>query len=82
MLVLTRKLKESVVIDNDIEVTVLDIRGDHVRLGIKAPKNFRIFRSEIYDAVREANISSTGVSDNKLAELSKKMKMKAKTEKE
>jgi carbon storage regulator len=76
MLVLTRKLKESLIIDNDIEITVLDIRGDHVRLGVKAPKHIKIFRAEIFDAIREANISSTVISDNKLAELSRKMKTK------
>jgi carbon storage regulator len=79
MLVLTRKLKESVIIDNEIEVTVLDIRGDQVRLGIKAPESCRIFRAEVYDAVRKANISSIGITDNKLAELSKKMKSKNET---
>jgi carbon storage regulator len=78
MLVLTRKLKESIVIDDNIEVQVLDIRGDYVKIGLNAPKTVKIFRAEIYDAVRQANISSAVVSDNKLAELSSKMKLKTK----
>jgi carbon storage regulator len=47
MLVLTRKRNESIVIDRDVEVTVLDIRGDKVRLGIQAPKHKQVNRNEI-----------------------------------
>lgn len=54
MLVLSRKRNESIVIDGNIVVTVVDIRGDKVRLGIEAPKEVPIHRSEVYDAIKRA----------------------------
>jgi carbon storage regulator len=55
MLVLTRKLGEKILIGDDIEVTVLDIRGDGVRIGIDAPRGVRIQREEVLRAVEAAN---------------------------
>lgn len=55
MLVLTRKIGEAVNIGGTIEVTVLDIRGSAVRLGIKAPKNIPVYREEIYRMIQEQN---------------------------
>jgi carbon storage regulator len=51
MLVLSRKKNESIVIDNNITVTVVEIRGDKVRLGIIAPKDVPVHRQEVYDAI-------------------------------
>lgn len=51
MLVLSRKKNESIVIANDIVITVVEIRGDKVRLGIVAPKDVPVHRSEIYEAI-------------------------------
>jgi len=51
MLVLSRKKNESIVIDNNITVTVVEIRGDKVRLGIVAPKDVPVHRQEVYDAI-------------------------------
>jgi carbon storage regulator len=51
MLVLSRKKNESIVINNDIIVTVVEIRGDKVRLGIVAPKEVPVHRQEIYEAI-------------------------------
>ena len=51
MLVLSRKKNESIVINNDIVVTVVEIRGDKVRLGIVAPKDVPVHRQEVYDAI-------------------------------
>ena len=53
MLVLSRKKNESIVIDENVVVTVVDVRGDKVRLGIEAPKNVPIHRSEVYQALRK-----------------------------
>ena len=54
MLVLSRKKNESIVINNDITVTVVEIRGDKVRLGIVAPKEVPVHRQEVYDAIHGA----------------------------
>src|ERR687883_100628 len=55
MLVLSRKKNESIVINNDITITVVEIRGDKVRLGIVAPKDVPVHRQEVYDAIHAAN---------------------------
>jgi len=52
MLVLSRKKNESIVIDNDITIVVVEIRGDKVRLGIDAPKEIPVHRREVYDAIK------------------------------
>ncbi len=58
MLVLTRHVNESIVINDSIEVMILDVRGDRVRLGIEAPKEVSVHRKEIYDAI-QANTEAT-----------------------
>ena len=55
MLVLSRRLNESIVVGNDITVTVLEIRGDQVRLGIEAPRSVSVHRQEIYAELVRAN---------------------------
>lgn len=55
MLTLSRKKKESVIINNNIEITVLEVKGEQVKLGISAPKDVSIYRKEIYLQIEEAN---------------------------
>lgn len=55
MLALSRKKNEALVINNDIEITILDIRGDQVKIGISAPKEVPIYRKEVYIQIQEAN---------------------------
>lgn len=56
MLVLSRKKNESIMINDDIKIVVVEIRGDKVRLGIEAPKHVQVHRREVYDAIqRQAN---------------------------
>ncbi|MFL2870698.1 MAG: carbon storage regulator CsrA [Pirellulaceae bacterium] len=52
MLVLSRKKNESIVINNDITIVVVDIRGDKVRLGVEAPKEVPVHRREVFDAIQ------------------------------
>jgi len=52
MLVLSRKKNESIVINNEITVVIVEIRGDKVRLGIEAPKDVPVHRREVYDAIQ------------------------------
>ena len=58
MLVLSRKKNESIVINDNIVVTVVDIRGDKVRLGFDAPKDVPIHRREVYDAIKRSEAAS------------------------
>ncbi|WP_145334514.1 carbon storage regulator CsrA [Paenibacillus xylanexedens] len=58
MLVLSRKKGESIIIQDQIEVTVLSVEGDTVRIGISAPKHIDIFRQEVYASIQEANRES------------------------
>jgi carbon storage regulator len=55
MLVLSRKKNESIVINNDVILTIVEIRGDKVRLGIVAPKDVPVHRQEVYDAIHGQN---------------------------
>lgn len=55
MLVLSRQRDESIVIGDDIVITVVDIRGDKVRLGINAPANIPVHRQEVYEAIQREN---------------------------
>lgn len=55
MLALSRKLNESIMIGNDIEITILEIKGDQVKIGINAPKSVPIYRKEIYLQIQESN---------------------------
>ena len=55
MLALARKSNESIMLGNDIEITILEIKGDQVKLGIKAPKSVPIYRKEIYLQIQEEN---------------------------
>lgn len=61
MLALTRKKGESLVINNNIEVTVLEIRGDQIKIGIAAPKDVPIYRKEVYLQIQEENQASFNV---------------------
>ena len=55
MLALARKVNESIMIGNDIEITVLEIKGDQIKLGVKAPKSVQIYRKELYVQIQEEN---------------------------
>jgi carbon storage regulator len=55
MLALTRKSNESIMLGNDIEITVLEVKGDQVKIGIRAPKSVPIYRKEIYLQIKESN---------------------------
>jgi len=71
MLVLSRQRSETIMIGDDIEVTVVDIRGDKVRLGITAPREVSVHRKEVYDAIRRENRAAAQVKPEDLPELGK-----------
>lgn len=55
MLALSRKLNQSIIIGNNVEITILEIKGDQVKIGINAPKSVGIYRKEIYLQIQESN---------------------------
>ncbi|MBE5837105.1 MULTISPECIES: carbon storage regulator CsrA [unclassified Butyrivibrio] len=62
MLALSRKKNEAIIINNNIEITVLDIRGDQIKLGISAPKEIPIYRKEVYIQIQNENKEATDVA--------------------
>jgi carbon storage regulator len=73
MLVLSRQRSETIMIGDDIEVTVVDIRGDKVRLGITAPKEVAVHRKEVYDAIRRENRAAAQVKPEDVPNLRKSL---------
>lgn len=63
MLALSRKKGEALMINNDIEITVLDIKGEQVKIGIAAPKEVPVYRKEVYIQIQEANKEAAGNTD-------------------
>ena len=61
MLALTRKKGESLVVNNNIEITVLEIRGDQIKIGIQAPKEVPIYRKEVYLQIQKENEESISI---------------------
>lgn len=71
MLVLTRKLGESIAIDDHIKIVVVQIKGKQVRLGIKAPKETKIHREEVYQAIQDQNTAASQSDPTDLEKLLK-----------
>ena len=70
MLVLARKLNESIMIGDDIEIVVIDIKGDQIKLGVKAPKSITVHRKEIYLEIQDQNLEASNSDPTKLKNLS------------
>ena len=62
MLALSRKKNEALVIDNNVEITVLEIKGEQVKLGISAPREVPVYRKEVYVQIQDANQESVDVA--------------------
>lgn len=73
MLVLTRKLGESIAIDDNIKIVVVQIKGKQVRLGIKAPKETKIHREEVYQAIQDQNTEAAQSDFGDLTRLSEEL---------
>lgn len=76
MLVLTRKLGESIAIDDNIKIVVVQIKGKQVRLGIKAPKETKIHREEVYQAIHDQNVAAVQVNMDDITRLGEELKKK------
>lgn len=64
MLALSRKKNEAIIIDNNIEVTVLEVKGDQVKIGIAAPKEVSIYRKEVYLQIQKSNQDAGNAENN------------------
>lgn len=69
MLILSRRVNEKIVIGDDIVVSVVEVRGDQVKLGIDAPRNVKVFRQEVFDAIQEENKKAAAASGLQLPEM-------------
>jgi carbon storage regulator len=69
MLVLSRRANQSIMIGNEIVVTVLEVRGDHVRLGIQAPRTVTVHREEVYAEIQRENRSAAAVTGDVVGNL-------------
>jgi len=76
MLVLTRKLGESIAIDDHIKIVVVQIKGKQVRLGIKAPKETKIHREEVYKAIQDQNEEAAQTDLTSISNLSDELNKK------
>ncbi|NQX47196.1 carbon storage regulator CsrA [Paenibacillus tritici] len=74
MLVLTRKKGESIIIQDNIEITILSVEGDIVKVGINAPKHVDIFREEVYLSIKEANKESASPTQGNLNALMERLR--------
>lgn len=63
MLALSRKKNEAIVINNNVEITILEVKGDQVKLGITAPKEVPVYRKEVYVQIQEANEAAMNLTD-------------------
>lgn len=69
MLVLSRQRDETIMIGDEVEITVVDIRGDKVRLGITAPRHIQVHRKEVYDAIKRENRQAANLSPQDVSEV-------------
>ena len=68
MLVLSRQRDETIMIGDEVEITVVDIRGDKVRLGITAPRHIQVHRKEVYEAIKRENQQAAGLKPQDVSE--------------
>lgn len=68
MLVLSRQRDETIMIGDDVEITIVDIRGDKVRLGITAPRHIQVHRKEVYEAIKRENQQAAGLKPQDVSE--------------
>jgi carbon storage regulator len=80
MLVLSRKKDEKIVIGDGIEVVIVEIKGDTVKIGVSAPKDVPIYRSELLEAVKQANIEASKQMQIDLDVIAEMLKKKGKAE--
>ncbi len=63
MLILSRKTNQKICVGDSIEITIIDVRGDQVKIGVQAPKSVKVFRKEIYDEIQRENKAALETGD-------------------
>ena len=71
MLALSRKPGESVIIGNNIEITILEVKGEQVKVGIKAPESVAIYRKELFEQIQNSNREASAINEQTLENLNK-----------
>lgn len=74
MLILSRKINEKICIGNNITLTIMEVRGDQVKVGIDAPKDVKVFRQEVFNAIQSENKAAASTSKANLSALSNLLK--------
>ena len=71
MLILSRKTDQAIKIGDDITITIIDIHGDQVKIGVDAPRDVKVFRQEVFNAIKTENTAAAYVNTDKILDLSK-----------
>ncbi len=71
MLILSRKTDQSIKIGDDITITIIEIHGDQVKIGVEAPRSVKVFRQEVFNAIKTENTAAASVNTAKIEGLSK-----------
>ncbi|MBQ5906650.1 MAG: carbon storage regulator CsrA [Spirochaetia bacterium] len=71
MLILSRKTDQAIKIGDDITITIIDIHGDQVKIGVDAPRDVKVFRQEVFNAIKTENTAAASVNTDKILGLSK-----------
>ena len=73
MLILARRIGESIMVGDQVEISVVDIKGDQVKLGIKAPAQVKVYRREVYAAIQQENLAAAAAAPQSLPKLQELM---------
>ncbi len=74
MLILSRKTDQQIKIGENITITIIDIKGEQVKIGVEAPKDVKVFRQEVFNAIRNENAAASSVSNAAVSALSRILK--------
>ena len=69
MLILSRKTDQAIKIGDDITITIIDIHGDQVKIGVDAPRDVKVFRQEVFNAIKTENTAAASVNTDKILDL-------------
>lgn len=74
MLILSRKTDQQIKIGDNVTITIIDVKGDQVKIGVEAPKNVKVFRQEVFNAIKNENTAASIVNNEAVSALSAMLK--------